>query len=447
MSNGKSGNKMNLAVFAMEGVSQTLFWEYREFMPGLWELHSRSASFRRFYANSTSALASFHDFAYGDSSLLDACAMYPEAPLPFSGRENLFGLLARSGYETHGAMRASPVPGYARAGFFGAWPAECGEFHCHDDSDDCCAETERFLELAADAGKPFALYFSERSARLDDAHPEKLAEETFHGRIEKGYAILDRSIDRVLRKLTELKLLADTVVVVYGPYGSDPWKHGIARGRTHALEPYADLNWTPLFIFRNGADAGITDMMLCVIDIKPTLQQMFFPDKPVPAPGNSLTGMSAFSGLSRQAAFCQNLFALERENSGAALGLIKSYAMVAGDRCLIVSSAGGIAGEGGLQLYLDFHDVGNGRNFLEFFELDSGGAIAAFGKKNIVHPHFIMSFKPNLLRELTVGYKQMREQLAAYVMEKERAALEKSDGRHQENLFPVDAFRHMRRRR
>lgn len=438
---------MNLVIFAMEGVSQTLFWEYREAMPRLWNLHARSASFRRFYTNSTSSLASFHDFAYGDTAILDCCAEYPTAPLSPSGQDTLFSVLARHGYKSLGLLRASPLPEYARAGFCGAWPAECGAFHCHDDSNAFCAEAEAFLEQTAAAGKPFVLYFSERSARLDDEHPEKLAEELFHERIEKGYAILDRSIDRVVRKLTELNLLADTMMLCFGPYGTDPWKHGVNLGRTHALEPYADLNWTPLFIFRNDADVGVSDRMLCVADLKPTLQQMLFPDEPVPPPKNNLSGVGAFSGLTRQAVFCQNLFALEKENSGAAKGLIKSYAVIAGDRRLIASSTGGIAGEGGLELYLDFHDVGNGRNFLDFFDLDAEGSIVSFGRNDIVHPHFVMSFRPHLALEMVKCYDQLRKQLAAYILEKERAALARSGGRGQENLFPIAIFKHARRRR
>ncbi len=438
---------MNLVVFAMEGVSQTLFWEYREAMPRLWDAHGRSASFRRFYANSTSSLASFHDFAYGDSSILDSCAAYPDALLPRPEKENLFSVLARHGYEALGLLRASPVPDYARAGLYGAWPAECGAFHCHDDSGECCAEAEGFLERAAAAGKPFVLYFSERSARLDDAHPEKMAEETLHGRIEKGYEILDRAFDRIFRALTDVNLLADTMMLVFGPYGTDPWKHGVNLGRTHALEPYADLSWTPLFIFRNGTDVGITDRMLSAVDLKPTIQQMLFPAEAVPQPENGMSGVGFFSGFVRQAAFCQNLFALERENSGAALGLIKSYAVVVGDRRLLASSTGGIAGEGGVELYLDFHDAGNGRNFLDFCELDANGGVVRFGRKDIVHPHFGMSFKPHLAVEMLQSYELLRRRLSEHIMEKERLALERAGGRHQENLFPIDVFKHARRRR
>jgi hypothetical protein len=187
--------------------------------------------------------------------------------------------------------------------------------------------------------------------------------------------------------------------------------------------------------------------MFCIIDLKPTMQQMLFPGEPIPQPTTALSGISAFSGFSRQAAFCQNLFALEQENTGAALGLVKSYSMIVGDRRLVASSTGGIAGEGGLELYLDFHDAGNGRNFLDFFKHDSQGGIVSFGKTDIVHPHFTMSFKPKLAREMMNNYNQMRKRLASYIMEKERAALEKSGGRGQGNLFPVDTFKYVRRRR
>ena len=343
-------------------------------------------------------------------------------------------------------MRASPAPGYAGAGFWGAWPEECVPFLCRGDGEACSALAADFLARNAAAGPPFALYFSERAARLDDAHPEKLAERTLHGRVERGYALLDRSAERVLGRLVDLGLAANTVVACFGPYGTDPWKHGLCAGRTHAGDPYADLCWTPLFIYRDGADVGVADQLLSMVDLKPTLLQLLFPGEPAGGPTGLAGGVNVLA-YSRAAAFTQSLFALERENAGPSLGLAKSYAITDGDQRLVVSSDGGIPGDGGMEFYYDTRDPGNTRNFLDFFQLNPDGFMTAFSRGDLIHPHFFMSFKPKLVMSVVDSYNFMREQLFNYIREKERIALARSAGGTAGTLFPENMFRRKRRRR
>ncbi len=76
----------NLIVVPLEGVSQTLFWQFREAMPTLWRMSRRAVMFRRFYCNSTSAFQSFCDFAHGDSSELDHNIAFPSEKGHLLGR-------------------------------------------------------------------------------------------------------------------------------------------------------------------------------------------------------------------------------------------------------------------------------------------------------------------------------------------------------------------------
>ncbi len=410
----------------------------------MWSLQARSASFRRFCAASTSALSSFCDFAFGDSTMLDHNFSYPRSAgcLKKDG-ENLFAVLKQRGYETLGLMRASPRPAYAENGFWGAWPAECGDFRCYEDSEGVCSDAENFLAQSAAAGKPFALYFTERAARLDDRHAEKMAQGALHSRVEKGYAILDRSADRVFRKLRDLRLLADTVVAVFGSYGTDPWKHGIAMGRAHGLAPYADL---PLFLYRNDAGSGVSDNLVSMVDLKPTLLRLLFPGERIARPGNiGNCGIDIFSDK-RGAAFSQNLFALEEENAGTSRGLAKSYAVVHEEERLIVSSDCGVSGDGGMELYFDLRDPGNTRNFLDFFTLDSGGFITAFGKPEIVHVHFTLSFKQHMVMNMVEKYNFLRENLFGHIREKEGRALAELRRDAGGSVFSDNMFRRKRRR-
>ncbi len=94
---------MNLVAVSLDGVSQTLFWQYRQAMPCLWRMSERSAMFRRFYSAATSSLHSFCSFVHGDASELDHNLSYPDAHGCLAGRNsNLFSILQERGYQTLG---------------------------------------------------------------------------------------------------------------------------------------------------------------------------------------------------------------------------------------------------------------------------------------------------------------------------------------------------------
>lgn len=414
---------INLVLIPMEGVSQTLFWQYRECMPVLWDLSNRSLMFRRFYSASTSAFQSFCDVVHGDSSELDHNLAYPSAPGCILGRtRNLFSILHEKGYATLGIQHGESMPGYLKDNVLGAWPKECGEFRWHGSYDGFYAESGRFIEDAAKSGKPFALFYCDKASTMGDNCEEKRESPLFHERIEKGLSLLDRSVGAVMEKLAALSLIDSTVVVIYGAYGMDAWKHGVSVGRTHAIEPYADLAWTPMFMYSNDRNIEIVEFVASSIDIKATLLGILLPDENFNEIVTDFTGINLFA-VGRSVAFTQNLFALERENEGPARGLVKSYAATDGEQRLIISSDGGIPGEGGMELYYDMRDPGNTRNLLDFFKLNADGVMTMFGLPNIIHPHFTQSFKPHLVRTVVDSYNQMREILKLLVSRKESEAM------------------------
>lgn len=438
---------MNLVIMPLEGVSQTLFWQYREAMPTLWRMSLRSAMFRRFYTASTSAFQSFVDFAHGDSTQLDHNRVFPSrGGCLAASAANFFDILRRRGYEVLGLQHGGHCPHYVQHDYYGAWPESCGKILWHDGYAPFYREIEHFLERRAADGKPFVLHCNDRAALLGDDSEEKRGEKLFHSRIEKGFSLLDGSVRLVMEKLSAAGLTGSTIVVAYGPYGTDPWKHGIYLGRTHAMDPYADLCWTPLIIYNNDNDICTADQLVSVIDLKHTLLHMLFPQEPAAQPTSILTGVDILS-FNRQAAFTQNLFALEKENTGPSQGLVKSYAVTDGDQRLIVSSDGGIPGEGGMELYYDPRDPANTRNFLDFFQLDQNGIMTSFGRRDIIHPHFTMSFKPNLVMSVANSYNTMREQLFSFIKLKEGEALKRAGTEAGADLFPEDSFRRKRKRK
>lgn len=435
---------MNLVVVPLEGVSQTIFWQYRNVMPALWRLSENAIMFRRFYSNSTSAFQSFCDFAYGNSSQLDHNLAFPREKGCLLGRtRNFFDVLRGHGYSVLGVQHGEAKPGYLKDNMLGAWPDSCGEFRWHGEYDAFFAESSAFLEKAKASGTPFAMYYADRASTVADNCAEKRDARLFHERFDRGYGLLDASVRRLLAKLEELSLLDSTVIVAFGPYGMDPWKHGVHGGRTRAVPAYADACWTPMFIYNNNRDAKIVDPLSCVIDLKATLLGLLLPDLGVEAERDAFSGVNLLAGM-RDVVFTQNLFALERENEGAARGLAKCYAATDGDQRLIVHSDGGIPGEGGMELFYDPRDSTNSRNLLDFFTLGDDGVMMTFGNNNANHPHFLLAFRPDrpdwLIRSVVDSYNAMREILRRLVKAKEKEALGRCAAADQAVLFDESMY-------
>lgn len=441
----------NLVIIPIEGVSQTLFWQYRQAMPTLWQMSRHSVSFRRFYSNSTSAFQSFCDFVHGDSSELDHNITFPSKKGCLLGiRSNLFQTLRENGHQVLGIQHSETRPAYLTEDVLGAWPEACGEFRWHGEYDPFYAEAFEFIERAKKADQPFTLYFSDRASTVGDNCPEKRNSTLFHERFFKGYSLLEQSVRAILEKLASLSLLDDTVVAVYGPYGMDPWKHGIYRGRVHATDPYADMCWTPMFLYNNNRDPKVIDNLASVIDMKETLISLVLNGKSQQHEKGPFSGINLLTAH-RDVVFTQNLFALERENEGPAKGLMKSYAATDGDQRLIVSSGGGFADEGGMEFFYDPRDPANTRNLIDFFVLGEKGEMVSFGNANATHAHFQLAFHPEnpdlLIKPIVNSYNAMRGTLKKLVASKEGIAFENCPNQSEARFFDEAMFNHKRNRR
>lgn len=429
----------NLVLLALDGLSQILFWQYRHVMPALWGLAADSVQFRRFYPASTSDFQSFCDVVHGDSAELDHNLVMPAKPGCAAGRPtNLFDVLARKGYAVLGARHGSDCPDHMAENCLGMWPGSCGAFQHHRDYAPFFDSCRAFIRETVKKGGPFALYLSDAVARPDDASSEKEREGgQFHARFEAGFALLDRTVGKVLELLSSMDLMGDTIIAVFGPYGMDPWRHDFQRGRTTGTKPYADICWTPLLIRNEKNKAGISDQLFSTVDLKPTLMAILFPDGPAPAPRTILGGFDLTTG-SRQVALSQNAFALLAENRPGCLP--RSYAITDGEWRFMVTSNGGIAGEGGMEFFFDERDPGNGRNLLDFFSLDKKGNIAGFSRKDIVHVHFTQSFQPNIINGTVKTFQFLKDILRQIIRFKEQEALPLAGAEGKKHLFPDDVF-------
>lgn len=422
----------NLVLLSLDGLSQTRFNSVAANMPALLELMHRSIVFRRFHAASTSSFQSFCDLAFGDSSELDHNTAYPSGGGCLRGRSgNFFATLRERGYETLGVGMGNPCPDHLKGDRWGAWPEACGAFRPFTEKEAALAATTEFVNSARDGGKPFALYLSTRHLLPSDRFVRGGSYEAVPGYAEKGALIesivapgqLDSDVVApLISLLSGAGVLENTLVVVFAGHGLDFWTHGLCGGRTHAVDPYADLTWLPLFIYNNGKDAGIYDNLVSMVDLKPTLLGMLFPDIRPEEPQTPFAGMNVFQ-QQRALAFSQRMFARQLDNRDVYKSMAKSYAITDGDQRLIVSSDRGKKGQGGMELYYDVRDPSNTRNFLDFFKLDNNGNMREFGHSDVVHVHFLQSFKPHLVMSIADSYNVMRQHLFNLVRAKEMAAI------------------------
>lgn len=432
---------MNVVFLALDGVSQTHFWQFREQMPTLWSCSLRAHMFRRFYANATGMFLSFSNFAYGNTRQFDHWITLPEKATDDSRPDcvNLFQSFHDKGYAIMGTTLASPVPQYVKEGLFGAWPASCGEFLSFEDHAPYYEAIDRFLLQREQDRTPFVLYASDRSCLFGTNEEEKQEARELHSYCEKGFNLLDRTAGFVLNSLERHGVLDKTLVVAYGSFGMDPWQHGLSSGRISRIPPYASACWTPMFMLSPNGEALVDDRMVCVSDLGHIVLDRLFPGDKQPPPQDELEGRDVFA-YQRSFAISQNLFALEDETLPDNQGIAKSYAVTDGDFRLIVTSDGGRPESGGLELFFDMRDPINTRNLLDFFHLDGGGFMQAFGDTDIVHPHFNASFTLPAVKEILVTYNRLRDVLVSAVQAKESRAIARVGESGKRYLFPLTSF-------
>lgn len=435
----------NLVLIHLESLSQMAFWQYSAELGTLFSLMQRSAAFTNFQAASTSSVMSLSDLLHGDSSELDHLSVYPKDRISLRGASsNLFRILLDNGYRTHGIQYGSFCLGDAPNNFWGIWPDACGQFHWHNQREDMHRDARDFMEKAQAANEPFALYFWNMNTHLRDEDPLKDRSAAYHERFRAGCRLLDMSVARLLEDMSTLGVLQDTIIVVFGDHGDDLWRHGIYRGRSHIIDPYANVCWCPLFIYNNGYDICISQQIVSMIDLKPTLLAILLPRRPADPPATPFSGINILAEQ-RKVAFAQSMFALQLERSDPGKAITKSYSVTDGDYRLVASTGIDVEDSGGMELFLEQWDYGDTRNLLDFCRLDDHGGILHFGTPEAVHPHFFMTFTPKNIDHLQRGFESLRELLYSFIKQKEANAMTRvGDGRY--HLFPDDVFRRRRRR-
>lgn len=440
-----TAKKKNLVLIHLESISNTTLWQYRSELATVWSFLRKSLYFSRFYVSSTSTSMSIHSLLAGNDAINDAHATYQGSSMEHA---QIFGVLAGdftySGYIwKHFALENisphksasvdEPALGLMRSSYlnnllimFRDWLTKMRQNDAH-----------------------FAIHFQNDVTHMASNEDGKTTAASFQERFRIAFQSLDHSIKLFLALLEEYGFLKDSVVVFYGDHGDEFWSHKLSRGFCHGIEPYGSLVWTPLFIYDNGENAGTTDEVLSIVDLREMLLKMLIPE----AIGwGFLTGArkSPFSGIDREEkkrtlAFSQNLYALQLEYSDIEKALTKGYSVTDGIYRLVVSSGGKREKEGGLEFFYDRLDPSNSRNLLDFFILDSSGNIVALNSPPLVEEKpFSILFSPETIPNLINVYHHLKSELYAYVRLKETEAIKHNTG--QRHVMPESAFRFARKR-
>lgn len=425
----------NLLLIHLESLSQMAFWQYAPEMPVLFRLMQKSLSFSRFYAASTSSVMSMSDLLHGDSSELDHLAVFPRSRGLLRGKAaNLMRVLHDAGYASYGVQYGSFCLGDAPNSFWGVWPEICGSFRQPPNREEMHRELRDFLEKTRAAGQPFALYFWNMNTHLRDDDPLEPPAQAYHERFQSGSRLLDRSVKRLLEELENLDLLKDTLILAVGDHGDDLFRHGLYRGRSHIIDPYATVCWCPAFLHGGGIKPGLSRRLVSMVDWQPTLLRILFPERPPERLATPFSGGDIFT-TKRSLAFSQSMFALQLERSDPGKAISKSYAVTDGDYRLMVSSPVLPEDSGGLEFFAEQCDYDNSRNLLDHCRLDAEGSIAAFEPEFLADPD-----RSARLRQIYLGLK---EALRSFIRQKESVALEHGAGEGGQ-LFTEELFRRNR---
>ncbi len=438
------GKRKNVALIHLESISNLTLWQYRVELSFVWEMLRRSKFYSRFYVSATSTAMSFTSLIAGDDSINDQMSLYQGSKvidpldrslchLDFMHHNYVWTNFSLDNILGRKIVCNDSTPGFLQSSYL----------------NNLLPRFRDFLEQRRREDQNFFILFQNDVTHMASEDDAKAGAGTIPERLHVAYASLDNSIRAFVGVMEEQGFLDDTLLVFYGDHGDELWTHSLSRGFAHGTAPYSSLVWTPLFIYDNGADAGVTTELTSIIDLRETLLKAAIPD----APRDALLAnvrKSPFAGIdrgekTRELAFSQNLYALQLEYSDPEKALAKAYSVTDGVYRLVASSAGKRAKEGGLEFYYERLDPTNSRNLLDFFTLGSDGDIVGVKPFSTIGDRtFPVLFTPETTRHMMDAYHRLKRELRAYVRAKEAEAIRHNDGtRH---VMPENAFRFARKR-
>lgn len=167
-----------------------------------------------------------------------------------------------------------------------------------------------------------------------------------------GYQMMDAFVGYLFDVLKRTKHLEDTIVILYGDHGDEFWGKRFHSGLVHAIEPYAELIHTPLWIWGKSVKCGESERLISTVEIKKVIINLLSDE------ADNIEQLFD----KRKYVFARNEYAAQPCRTES---FNKSYSITDGMFLLIVSGLG-------LEMYNMEMDPGCKCNYLTWFELKDG---------------------------------------------------------------------------
>lgn len=201
--------------------------------------------------------------------------------------------------------------------------------------------------LKENQNRKFALYIKDISSHLssktDDYDKSAISPKNW---FKERYKSIDKTVGMVFDVLLDNNLLDNTIVLLYGDHGDEPYSHSFHQGYFHAIEPFNDMINCPLFIFDVGKETIINKHIVSTVDIKDIIKMR-------------LSGKR--ESYTRRYSFSRNLLAAQTRKADV---FNKAYSVTDGEYSLMIT-------QDGLSLFMNCIDPLNLNNLLDFFEIKS----------------------------------------------------------------------------
>ena len=388
----------NLLLIHLESLNHINYHINKDMFPALAEWEKKSLTFPNYFSTATSTWMVIEDLMYGGPLQYEGCNGFGCEPEKYCYTNSLLDQLKGLGYTT-------------KALAFGEDESE--EFKAinkrnivgFENKIELFQSYEGYLNAMGGlfgSGSPFALmalnFVSNVAANF------RLSNGRFESGLDRwrpGYEYINNSVFDIIALLQKNHLLEKTTIVFYGDHGDDFFSHGYHGGLTHAIEPYANLIHTPLWIYDNRLlGEGQCDALISTTDIRDIAEALAM------APENQILPCGLNIPL-RKFALSRNAYAAQPARTDS---FGKGYSLTDGEFLILVSSRG-------LELYQIKMDPQCQNNLLNYFDYKQNNLYIRQRLNDSLGYHYKTIFNMSSIRQIRQTFYFLRSELYQQVLE------------------------------
>lgn len=377
----------NIIIIQLESISESIFSQFKNSMPFLYDIRKKSINFSNFIVSATSTHMSQASFFYGTDTELDHISdFYSITDKIKNPKNHLFYKLDELGYKTFGIGLTKPSE-HENNIFHSRkiWIEEIsGKFNYYSSLKYCLNGFDKISQNTT----PFAVIVHPLISHLAYSDTKKNMTVSAFDRLSYGFKIVDDLCRGIFNLAEKNGIIENTKFIFWGDHGDDFLTKSFNNGMCHSIEPFNNIIHTPLFIYNKKISSKENDKLVGLCDCKNIILEKKFNINNV--------------------VFSQNLFF----NQKPSLILNKSFAAVNTKYMLIVSGLG-------LEMYDRRLDPECNNNLLSFYKLlDS--SIVFKTRFNITHRHFKMLLNKDNIDEIKFYFSFLRMNLIKHLKVKKQ---------------------------